>query len=193
MTGTFIGTASTWVYPTIIDLAKFAEYANNNPSAANYGIPNELIPAYDLKVDGKVDMFDFAVMKIMVLRPDNNTLDDIISRYGYNPIYSDVTVKINPADSVKVIDITTTSSWGNNIECWFGVSGLQTTRINCLGAIAGYSITSSEYVHAGKDVYANYGTDNEVSLLDLAQKYATNLSYFKRHLSNYCARSTLIP
>ncbi len=163
MTGTFIGTASTWVYPTIIDLTTFKEYRNYE--TGKFEIPNELIPSYDLNVDGKVDIFDFTAMKAMVLRPDKHTLDELISKYGYSPIYSDITVKINPADSAKVIDITTTSSWGNNIECWFGVSGLQTTRINCLGAIAAYSITSSE------DVCANCGTDNQVSLLDLAQKY----------------------
>lgn len=169
--GTFTATGNTWVYPTNIDLQKFAEYGSDNDFS---DIPASLVPAYDLNVSGNVTLHDFAGMKSMVLWPENWSKERLISEYGYSPINSDVSVVIDPSDAEKVIDITTTTSWGNDIECYFGVNGVKTTKVDCSGKILGDSMAITDGITAGQDIasiediVAGYGTDNEVSLLDLA-------------------------
>lgn len=149
--GTFKANGSAWISPVKEDLDLLRKFINGEIT-----LTTAQKTAFDFDVNGKVDLFDFAICKSSILHDL-----DILSKYpSYNPVNSNVNVTINPKNTKKIIEITATNSFGRNIDVFFGMDGIKVPSVDT-GLVNCYTIQSQD------DVIANYGTDNEIKLSEL--------------------------
>ncbi len=149
--GTFKSVGSVWIPPAKEDMNTLRDfvYGETTLTAAQK-------TAFDFNGDGTVDLLDASICKASVLLGV-----DIPTKYpNYNPVNSNVNVTINPKNPKKIIDITTTNSFGRAIDIFFGMDGLNVPSVDT-GLVNCYAVQSQD------DVIANYGTDNEIKLSEL--------------------------
>lgn len=184
--GKFTATGNVWVKPTIDDYYLVMSYYNGTktPTAQQK-------MASDFDKDGSVDLLDVGYISDII--KGERDVQYFVNTYGYQPIKSDVEVVIDPLNAEKVIGISTTSSFGRDVEVYLGVNGLKTpyvsssriecgdlkvtADISCEQTVISNSIITADDIYGGGDVYALYGTDTEVSLLGLNER----VNYLQPH------------
>lgn len=92
---------------------------------------------YDYTCDGKLDLIDMLQLKRVLL--EVQSMEDIVSRYGYELPLFDVTITISPLDTQQTIKMQTVA-YGRQIIRYYGMGGMETAK----GRFAGLSSTLLE-------------------------------------------------
>ena len=151
-----------------------------NPTTADYTVMKNAFAAgtlsslynqnayWDLDGDGDVDIFDYAAMKNMMWNASYNYQNMAHKKT------SAINLEINPSDPYKMIKMSGTNAWGTDVEAYYGLNGMKTSKVVSDGADIG-----DGGVHCSDDIIAGWGTDNEVSLRTLS----SNLSAIGAHIT----------
>ncbi len=162
------GTA--YLPPSEADFNKIRNAVVNSTTAQLY---NEN-PWFDLDGNGKVDVYDFAYMRKILLGHES------YSSMAHKKL-SEVTVEINPTAN-KLIRIYGTNAWGSLIEIYIGAVSSNINNLILSSLTCKYGITlgtnsswvngdglTADKITAQGDVIAGVGTDNQVSLQSMPE------------------------
>jgi hypothetical protein len=173
--GKFKATGSVWIPPTKEDLDILRKSINGELT-----LTSAQKTAFDFDTNNKINTVDFAICKNIVLKGADTTLANYPN---YKKTNSNVQVLINPKDPNKILSITSTNSFGRNIDIFFGLDGMSIPKINTTlvdtydillqGKQLSELINGIEYssgsIMATGDVIAGYGTTEQSSVLRLAK------------------------
>ena len=120
-----------FIPPTEADYQLVENYITNKGT-----LTDEQFKASDVYNSGSIGVQDLVLMKKLELGVE--TLESVIDKYGYKPIYKPIKCVVDPTNPAKMIKMAGTNAWGTSIENYFGLNGFK-----CINVIADEIQTTS--------------------------------------------------